>query len=92
MPFATAKKHLKVSTYSKVLSLLIISGLSFMLLYVILFYYTIEQQKLITKNITEQFDEEISTELDQNAETYMTLIGEITFWNELVNFVETNHL
>ena len=90
MPFATAKKHLKVSTYSKVLSLLIISGLSFMLLYVILFYYTIEQQKLITKNITEQFDEEISTELDQNAETYMTLIGEITFWNELVNFVETN--
>ena len=90
MPFATAKKHVKVNTYSKVLSLLIISGLSFMLLYIILFYYNFQQQKLITKNITAQFDEEISTELDQNAETYMTLIGDITFWNELVNFVETN--
>jgi signal transduction histidine kinase/ActR/RegA family two-component response regulator len=92
MSFATSRKNLKVSTYSKVMFLLITAGIGFMLLYAILFYYTILQQKQISNNVSEQFDREINALIELNSDSYTSLIGEMTFWDELVNFVETKDL
>lgn len=92
MSFTSARKNLKVSTYSKVMFLLITSGICFLLLYAILFYYTYQQQKQISNNVTEQFDREIDALMELNSDSYTSIIGEVTFWDELVNFIKTKDL
>ncbi len=92
MSFATARKNLKVSTYSKVVALLSIAGISFFALFAILYYYSYQQQKHVSDQVSEQFDREISALIDLNSESYISLIQEMSFWDELVRFVETNDL
>ena len=92
MSFATARKNLKVSTYSKVVALLTIAFVSFLLLFAILFYYTYQQQQQISRNVNEQFNREINALMDLNAQSYVSLIQEMTFWDELVQFVKTKDL
>ena len=92
MSFATAKKNLKVSTYSKVVFLLTVSGISFFALFAILFYYIYQQQKQISNNVSEQFSREVDALLELNTESYTSLLGEMTFWDELVDFIETEDI
>ncbi len=92
MSFATAKKNLKVSTYSKVVFLLTVSGISFFALFAILFYYNYQQQKQISNNVSEQFSREVDALLELNTESYTSLLGEMTFWDELVDFIETEDI
>ncbi|WP_395074494.1 response regulator [Flavobacterium sp.] len=92
MSFATSRKNLKVSTYSKVVFLLLVSAISFFVLYFILFYYSIQQQKQVSGNVSEQYEREINALMNLNSESYFTLISEISYWDELVNFVETKDL
>ncbi|WP_310556999.1 ATP-binding protein [Flavobacterium sp.] len=92
MSFTTARKNLKVSTYSKVVFLLLVSAVSFFVLYFILFYYSIQQQKQVSQNTTELYEKEINALLELNSESYFALITEISYWDELVNFVENKDI
>jgi signal transduction histidine kinase/CheY-like chemotaxis protein len=75
------KKPTRVSTYSKVVVVLSIVTTGFLIIFSALFYYNFKLEK-------EQFDKEVNALLDLNSESYLTLINEITYWDELVNFVE----
>ena len=92
MSYKNAKKNLNVSTYSKVVFLLMIAAVGFLLLFSILFYYSFQQQKQVSKQVSDQFEREINALMDLNSKSYISLIGEITFWDELVNFVEKKNL
>ncbi len=92
MSYKNSKKNLNVSTYSKVIFLLTIAAFGFLLLFSILFYYSFQQQKQVSEQVTEQFDREINSLMDLNSKSYTSLIGEITFWDELVSFVEKKDL
>lgn len=92
MSYASSKKNLKVSTYSKVVFLLLVSATCFFVLFFILFYYSVQQQKQVSVNVSEQFEREINALMNQNSESNLTLIAQISYWDELVNFVETKDL
>ena len=92
MSYKNAKKNIKVSTYSKVVFLLMIAAIGFLLLFSILAYYSFHQQKQVSDQVTDDFEREINSLIVLNSESYTTLIGEITFWDELVNFVEEKDL
>ena len=92
MSFAESRKITKVTTYSKVVFLLTVASISFLALYAVLFYFTYQQQKQISRNVNEQFDREINALMELNSESYVSLIQEMSFWDELVNFVANKDL
>ncbi len=92
MSFADSRKTTKITTYSKVVFLLTVAGISFLALYAVLFYYTYQQQKQISANVNEQFDREINALMELNSESYVSLLQDISFWDELVHFINTKDL
>jgi signal transduction histidine kinase/ActR/RegA family two-component response regulator len=88
MFFNSKQNRSNVSTYSKVVGVLTIVTIGFLLLFSTLLYYNFRQEKQFYKNANEQLEREINALLDLNADSYLTLINEITYWDELVNFVE----
>ncbi len=92
MSFAESRKTSKLTTYSKVVFLLTVASISFLALYAVLFYFTYQQQKQISRNVNEQFDREINALMELNSESYVSLIQEMSFWDELVNFVSNKDL
>lgn len=82
------KETLKVSTYSKVVRVLSLVSIGFLLLFTILFYDSYQQFKLVSKISTQQFENEANALVELNSDGYASLIREITFWDELVNFIE----
>lgn len=88
MKFIEKRKELKTTTYSKVVQLLIIVSIGFLILFSILYYHSYQQYKLMTKISTSQFEKEANALVELNSEGYSSLINEITFWDELVNFIE----
>jgi signal transduction histidine kinase/ActR/RegA family two-component response regulator len=83
--------HLKISTYSKVVSVLTIVSIGFLLLFSVLFYHSYQQYKLVVKVSTQQFESEANALVELNSDGYSSLINEITFWDELVNFIKTKN-
>ena len=92
MDFATARKNAKISTYAKVVLLLTVSAISLFVLYLSLFYFTNKQQQDISKHINNQFDRETSALIELNSDSYLSLLQEMSFWDELVSFVKTKNL
>ena len=84
----TSKKRF-VSTYSKVVFVLSFVSIGFILLFVALFYYNQKQEKQVIKSSSIDLEREINAIVDLNAYGYTSLISEITYWDELVNFVES---
>jgi signal transduction histidine kinase/CheY-like chemotaxis protein len=87
-----SNNELKVSTYSKTITVLTIVSISFLLLISILFYHSYQQYKLVSKISTSQFESEANALVELNSEGYASLIKEITFWDELVDFIEKKDL
>jgi signal transduction histidine kinase/CheY-like chemotaxis protein len=85
-------KELQVTTYSKVITVLTIVTIGFLILFSILFYHSYQQYKLVSKISTTQFESEANALVELNSEGYSSLIKEITFWDELVSFVEKKDL
>jgi hypothetical protein len=57
-----------------------------------LFYTNYQQYQLVKKISTEQFENEANALVELNSDGYESLIKEITFWDELVNFIETKDI
>lgn len=82
------KYYIHTSTYSKVMTLITIVSIGFLILFVALFYYGTKQNEQFKNEVQNQYKNEINSLIKLNSQKYSTLIDEITFWDELVNFIE----
>lgn len=92
MAFTFNKKQLSVTTYSKVVFLLLVVTAGFSILFASLYYYTLRQEKQIYNNFVEQYKNEINSLIDLNSESYISVINDITYWDEFVDFTKTKDL
>ncbi|VXB64493.1 conserved hypothetical protein [Flavobacterium sp. 9AF] len=92
MSFATARKNLRVTTYSKVVFLLLVVSIGFILLFTALFYFNQKQEKEFYTTSSLGLEREINGLMELNSESYISLINEITYWDDLVNFVENKNI
>ena len=92
MSFSDARKKLRVTTYSKVVFVLLFVSIGFLLLFMSLFYYNQKQEKEFHKSSSIDLEREINAIIDLNAYGYTSLISEITYWDELVYFVKTKDI
>jgi signal transduction histidine kinase/CheY-like chemotaxis protein len=82
-------KFNNISTYKKIVLFNFISSIAFLLLFFYLYYYTLQQEKQIYKSSKLQFENEINSLLILNSESNISIITDITYWDELVNFIHT---
>lgn len=79
------------STYTKTLLLIVLSSVSFILLFVFLYYYNEKQEDEVYKTSIEQFDNEVNSLLVLNSESYISTITDVTYWDELVKFISSKN-
>lgn len=77
------------STYSKVLSLIVLSSVFFILLLIFIYYYTVRQEKEVYETALEQFNKEAHSLLALNSSPQNSSIQDMTYWDELVEFIDT---
>lgn len=80
------------STYTKVISLLSLMSLGLLVLVGSLYYYMKVQEKYIYDSSNKIYKNEINSLLKLNTENYTSLVVEITYWDEFVDFVKTKNL
>lgn len=80
------------STYAKVITLLSFVSISLLVLVGFLYFYTIHKEDEIYQSSNEVYKNEINSLVKLNSENYSSLIVEITYWDEFVNFVKTKDL
>jgi signal transduction histidine kinase/CheY-like chemotaxis protein len=85
-------KRRPVTTYSKVVFLLVVVTVGFSILFFSLYYYTLRQEKQIYNNFVEQYRNEMKSLNDLNSESYASVISDITYWDEFVTFIKTKDL
>lgn len=83
------KKFIKHNTYCKLLLLIIGTSVLFVLLYISLYIYTIQQEKEVYKTANNQFNNEISSLFELNSKTHIATIVDVTYWDDLVHFTKT---
>jgi signal transduction histidine kinase/CheY-like chemotaxis protein len=81
----------KSSIYKKILLLLTVTSIFFLALYLFVYFYTIQQEKIIHKNTTIQFENEVNSLLELNTQTTFSTISDIAFWDEFANFIKTKN-
>ena len=82
----------KNSTYFKVISLLSMVSIGLLLIVLSLYLYMRAQEKEIFKNSKELYENEINSLLKLNSESYGSVIGDITYWDEFVDFTKTKNI
>ena len=92
MSFTTARKSIRVTTYSKVVFVLLVVSIGFLLLFTALFYFNLKQEKEFYRSSSVDLEREINGLIDLNSEGYISLINEITYWDDLVDFVQTKDI
>ncbi len=86
---APMKKIVALNTYMKLLLLIIGTSLLFLLLYLSLYIYTIQQEKEVYKTTYNQYNSEVSSLFELNSKTHIATIKDVTYWTDLVNFITT---
>lgn len=92
MLLSNAKKNTGVTTYSKVVFVLLWVSLGFIVLFSALFYCNHEEEEEFYHSATVDLKREINGLIDLNSESYIALINEITYWDDLVDFVQTKNI
>lgn len=82
----------KNSTYFKVISLLSIVSIGLLLIVLSLYLYMRAQEKEIFKNSKKLYENEINSLLKLNSESYGSVIGDVTYWDEFVDFTKTKNI
>lgn len=85
------KKIVALNTYLKLLLLIIGTSLLFLLLYLSLYIYTIQQEKEVYKTTYNQYNSEVSSLFVLNSKTHIATIKDVTYWTDLVNFITTKN-
>ena len=83
------KKYGNINTYYKLLLLISATSLFFLLLYVSLYLYTIQEEKQFYKSTYNQYKNEVNSLFKLNSETATATIIDVTFWDELVEYTKT---
>lgn len=82
----------KVSTYSKVITVLSFVTFGLLLLVLLLYFYTRIQEKEIFKSSKELYTQEINSLLKLNSEPYASVMADVTYWDEFVNFTKDKNV
>lgn len=77
------------STYTKVISLLSLMSFGLLVLVGSLYYYMKVQEKEIYDSSNKVYKNEITSLLKLNTENYTSLVVDVTYWDEFVNFITT---
>jgi signal transduction histidine kinase/CheY-like chemotaxis protein len=83
------KLTLKLTTYFKMLLLIIGICSLFLLLFLSLYLYTVQQEKDVFKANSDQYKKEVNKLFDFNSKTQIVTINDLTYWDSLVNFTKT---
>lgn len=78
----------KITIYQKISLLIILSGVLFLGLCLAIYYYTVEQEKEVYQSTTEHFDNEVNALLALNAQTNISNIIDIVYWDEFVKYLK----
>lgn len=81
----------KISIYSKLLLLIFIISISFIILFFSLSYYTSKQEEEVYSLTQKQLNDEVNSIMQLNSETHLSILADITFWDELVMFIKTKN-
>ncbi|WP_348798744.1 ATP-binding protein [Flavobacterium adhaerens] len=82
------KLTLKLTTYFKLVLLIIGISSLFILLFSSLYLYTVQQEKDVFKINTEQYETETNRLFDFNSKTQIVTINDLTYWDALVKFTK----
>ena len=77
------------STYTKVISLLSLMSFGLLVLVGSLYYYMKVQEKEIYDSSNKVYKNEITSLLKLNTENYTSLVVDVTYWDEFVDFMTT---
>jgi signal transduction histidine kinase/CheY-like chemotaxis protein len=83
------KLTLKLTTYSKLVMLIIGICSLFLLLFLSLYLYTIQQEKDVFSENSRQYKTEVNRLFDFNSKTQIVTINDLTYWDALVKFTKT---
>mgnify|MGYP006367416989 FL=1 len=89
MPPNAMKRFVKYNTYFKLLFLIIGTSLLFLILFISLYAYTEQQEKLVYKTTSNRFNKEVNALVELNSKSQKTTIVDLTFWDGLVNYLKT---
>lgn len=78
-----------LNTYYRLLLLIIGTSALFFLLFLYLYFYTIKQEKEVYSTTSTEYTKEVASIFDLNSKTHIATIIDVTFWDELVTFMET---
>lgn len=83
------KLTLKLTTYSKLVLLIMGICSLFLLLFISLYLYTVQQEKEVFKVNSDQYKTEVNRLFDFNSKTQIVTINDLTYWDALVNFTKS---
>ncbi len=81
------KKIVALNTYFKLLLLIVGTSVLFLILYLSLYVYTIQQEKEVYKTTYDQYNSEVSSLFELNSKTHIATIKDVTYWTDLVRFI-----
>lgn len=83
------KLTLKLTTYSKLVLLIIGICSLFILLFLSLYLYTVKQEEDVFKVNSNRYRTEVNRLFDFNSKTQIVTINDLSYWDALVNFTKT---
>lgn len=83
------KRFINHNTYFKLLFLILGTSLLFLLLYISLYVYTEQQEKLVYKTTSNRFNKEVNSLFELNSKAPESTIIDLTFWDGLVKYTTT---
>nr|WP_315200561.1 ATP-binding protein [uncultured Flavobacterium sp.] len=83
------KLTLKLTTYFKLVLLIISICSLFILLFLSLYLYTVQQENDVFKANSNQYKTEINRLFDFNSKTQIVTINDLTYWDALVSFTKS---
>lgn len=83
------KKFKNLNTYYKLLLLIIGTSVFFLLLYLSLYAYTIQQENEVFESTKKQFNSEVNSLFKLNSKTHLATITDVTYWDDLVRFTKS---
>jgi len=78
-----------LNTYYRLLALIIGTSALFFILYASLYFYTSKQEKAVYKSALMEYRNEVNSIFNLNSKTHTASIVDVTFWDEMVDFVKT---
>ncbi|MES2653688.1 MAG: ATP-binding protein [Bacteroidota bacterium] len=78
-----------LNTYYRLLVLIIGTSSLFFILYASLYFYTFKQEKAVYKSALKEYHNEVNSIFKLNSKTHTASIVDVTFWDEMVDFIKT---